>query len=251
MKEHECKEITSAETPSFFNTVDKVLNLMHVTLKEAKYIMTIVMDLNVISLALQIICLAGNILSRTLLGRRAERNEYACNNRYSFNLNDYITLDKKIKKKGRGDDGTRRKKAAAYAGGLVLDPKKGFYDKLGLLMGFNFWYCTRCINPSIIQEYNLCFTIVPSAAYADVEQLNILELNLESGMIPTEIHKLVKSRQQIKQLMKAPNLLPEQKMDYHIRQMALNFTANFMHGCLGAMHYRFYAKGLAALITGL
>ncbi|XP_071652845.1 DNA polymerase alpha catalytic subunit-like isoform X2 [Temnothorax longispinosus] len=126
MKEHECKEITSAETPSFFNTVDKVLNLMHVTLKEAKYIMTIVMDLNVISLALQIICLAGNILSRTLLGRRAERNEYACNNRYSFNL-----------------------------------------GKLGLLMDFNFWYCTRCINPSIIQEYNLCFTIVPSAAYAD------------------------------------------------------------------------------------
>ncbi|XP_071652846.1 DNA polymerase alpha catalytic subunit-like isoform X3 [Temnothorax longispinosus] len=175
MKEHECKEITSAETPSFFNTVDKVLNLMHVTLKEAKYIMTIVMDLNVISLALQIICLAGNILSRTLLGRRAERNEYACNNRYSFNL-----------------------------------------GKLGLLMDFNFWYCTRCINPSIIQEYNLCFTIVPSAAYADVQQLNILELNLESGMIPTEIHKLVKSRQQIKQLMKAPNLLPEQKMDYHV-----------------------------------
>ncbi|XP_024891018.1 DNA polymerase alpha catalytic subunit-like [Temnothorax curvispinosus] len=115
MKEHECKKITSAETPSFFNTVDKVLNLMHVTLKEAKYIMTIVMDLNVISLALQIICLAGNILSRTLLGRRAERNEYACNNRYSFNLKDYITLDKKIEKKGRGDEKKlRRMLEASY-----------------------------------------------------------------------------------------------------------------------------------------
>ncbi|XP_024872111.1 DNA polymerase alpha catalytic subunit-like [Temnothorax curvispinosus] len=147
-------------------------------------------------------------------------------------------------------DGSRRK-AAAYAGGLVLDPKKGFYDKLGLLMDFNFWYYTRCINPSIIQEYNLCFTTVPGAAYADAEQLNILELNLESGMIPTESHKLVKSRQQIKQLMKAPNLLPKQKMDYHIRQMALNLTTNSMYGCLGAMYCRFYAKGLAALITGL
>jgi len=73
---------------------------------------------------------------------------------------------------------------------------------------------------------------------------------LEIGVIPTEIHKLVKSRQQIKQLMKAPNLSPEIKMDYNIRQMALKLTANSMYGCLGATHCRFYAKGLAALITG-
>lgn len=163
-------------------------------------------------------------------------------------------------------DGPRRK-AAAYTGGLVLDPKKGFYDKLVLLMDFNSLY------PSIIQEYNLCFTTVPGAAYADVEvilrtlnrcqsildeftnshdsqQLSIPESDLEAGVIPTEIHKLVKSRQQIKQLMKTPNLSPEQKMDYHIRQMALKLTANSMYGCLGAIHCRFYAKSLAALITG-
>lgn len=83
-----------------------------------------------------------------------------------------------------------------------------------------------------------------------VQQLNIPESNLESGVIPTEIHKLVQSRQQIKQLMKTSNLSPEQKTDYHIRQMALKLTANSMYGCLGATHCRFYAKGLAALITG-
>ncbi|KAL0122747.1 hypothetical protein PUN28_007448 [Cardiocondyla obscurior] len=237
--EHECKEITPAETPSFFNTVDKIQNLIHVTMKEAKYIITIVMDLNVIPLALQITCLAGNILSRTLLGGRAERNEYLL--LHAFTLKDYITPDKKIEKK-RDDDGPRRK-AAAYTGGLVLDPKKGFYDKLVLLMDFNSLY------PSIIQEYNLCFTTVPGAAYAELEQLSIPESNMEPGVIPTEIHKLVKSRQQIKQLMKTPNLSPEQKMDYHIRQMALKLTANSMYGCLGATHCRFYAKNLAALVT--
>ncbi|EFN85393.1 DNA polymerase alpha catalytic subunit [Harpegnathos saltator] len=238
-KEHECKEITPAETPLYYNTADKITSLIHATLKEAKYIITMVMDLNVIPLALQITCLAGNILSRTLLGGRAERNEYLL--LHAFHLKEYVTPDKKTEKK-RDNDGPR-KKAAAYIGGLVLDPKKGFYDKLVLLMDFNSLY------PSIIQEYNLCFTTVPGAAYAEVEHLSIPDSTLETGVIPTEIHKLVKSRQQIKQLMKTPNLTPEQRMDYHIRQMALKLTANSMYGCLGATHCRFYAKGLAALIT--
>ena len=93
---------------------------------------------------------------RTLRGGRAERIEYLL--LHAFTQLGYIVPDKQYgKRKTEEDDdeadaAPKGRKKPSYAGGLVLDPKKGFYDKFILLLDFNSLY------HSIIQEYNICFT---------------------------------------------------------------------------------------------
>ncbi|XP_078038476.1 DNA polymerase alpha catalytic subunit-like [Augochlora pura] len=238
-KENECKEMKRDECKSFYATTSKIDILIKVTLIEALHILSIAIELDVFPLALEITCIAGNILSKTLTGGRIERNEYLL--LHAFHLKNYITPDKRVTSSGNHENTGNKK--ATYTGGLVLNPKKGFYDKLILLMDFNSLY------PSIIQEYNLCFTTVPGAAFANIGDLAFPESNLESGIIPTEIRKLVWSRVNVKKLMNAPNNSPKLKMQYNIRQLALKEIANSLCGCFGASYCRFYAKGLAALVT--
>uniref|UniRef100_A0A8C8XS89 DNA polymerase n=1 Tax=Panthera leo TaxID=9689 RepID=A0A8C8XS89_PANLE len=248
---------------NMYSESSHLLYLLEHTWKDARFILQIMCELNVLPLALQITNIAGNIMSRTLMGGRSERNEFLL--LHAFYENNYIVPDKQIFRKPQqklGDedediDGDANKykkgrKKAAYAGGLVLDPKAGLYDKFILLLDFNSLY------PSIIQEFNICFTTVQRVASEahkateDGEQEQIPELpdpNLEMGILPREIRKLVERRKQVKQLMKQQDLNPDLVLQYDIRQKALKLTANSMYGCLGFSYSRFYAKPLAALVT--
>ncbi|XP_038613326.1 DNA polymerase alpha catalytic subunit [Tachyglossus aculeatus] len=234
-----------------------LLYLLENTWKDAKFILQIMCELNVLPLALQITNIAGNVMSRTMMGGRSERNEFLL--LHAFYENNYIVPDKQTFRKPQqrlgeeeddveGDPSKPKKgrKKAAYAGGLVLDPKVGFYDKFILLLDFNSLY------PSIIQEFNICFTTVQRVAAEDGDQEEVPELpdpDLELGILPREIRKLVERRRHVKQLMKQQDLNPDLLLQYDIRQKALKLTANSMYGCLGFSYSRFYAKPLAALVT--
>ncbi|KAJ8375624.1 hypothetical protein SKAU_G00062040 [Synaphobranchus kaupii] len=254
-------DIPQDNLKNFYSDSPRLLYLLELNWMDAKFILQIMCELNVLPLALQITNIAGNVMSRTLMGGRSERNEYLL--LHAFHEKNYIVPDKQFFKKTQQDQdeedvdvgkGKSRKvrRKAAYAGGLVLDPKVGFYDKFILLLDFNSLY------PSIIQEFNICFTTVqreePGTRKRTTEDDSdeIPELpdpDLEMGILPREIRKLVERRKQVKQLMKQQDLHPDLYLQYDIRQKALKLTANSMYGCLGFSFSRFYAKPLAALVT--
>jgi DNA polymerase alpha subunit A len=122
------------------------------------FVAAIALKIQMLPLSKQLTNLAGNSWSRTLTGTRAERNEYIL--LHEFHKNNYICPDKfygknKVKSEDEeNEEGGDAKKKDKYKGGLVFEPEKGLYDKYILVMDFNSLY------PSIIQEFNICFTTV-------------------------------------------------------------------------------------------
>jgi len=123
------------------------------------------MHLQIVPLTKQLTTIAGNLWFRSLQNARAERNEWLLMHEFysrKFLCPDKKNLNSKDSKKsifGEEDEpqkptGGKKRGKAKYGGGLVLEPKSGFYDTIILLLDFNSLY------PSIIQEYNLCFTTV-------------------------------------------------------------------------------------------
>lgn len=138
---------------------DGLMNYISHCEADTFFIAALVLKLQMLPLTKVLTNLAGNSWARTLTGTRAERNEYIL--LHEFYRNKYICPDKYFGKsqpktedrEGEDDNGDKKKKDK-YKGGLVFEPEKGLYDKFVLVMDFNSLY------PSIIQEYNICFTTV-------------------------------------------------------------------------------------------
>ncbi|KAM3720369.1 DNA polymerase alpha catalytic subunit [Dirofilaria immitis] len=219
--------------------------------------LAVIVELNALPLFVQITKIVGGVLSRTMMGGRAERNEYLL--LHAFSKAGYVApnkyqLDSKKKKQSgtvnaqninnHSEDCIKmlHSHKGQYVGGLVLEPKVGLYDTFVLLLDFNSLY------PSIIQEYNICFTTV-DLSKKDENEIPELPKDTNEGILPCEIRSLVERRRDVKKMMKFEKLTQQQRQQYDIRQMALKLTANSMYGCLGFQQSRFYAKPLAALIT--
>ncbi|KAJ3276787.1 DNA-directed DNA polymerase alpha catalytic subunit pol1 [Terramyces sp. JEL0728] len=234
---------------SYFWETSKLLEMIKHSQFDTWLATQLLFKLQFLPLTKQLTNLAGNLWSRTMSGARAERNEYLL--LHQFHEKKYICPDKEFIEKQvtvqLNEDGDEvkagGKRKAAYSGGLVLEPKKGLYDKYVLLLDFNSLY------PSIIQEYNLCFTTVERVYDQDGDHMPEIPEDCEKGILPKLLATLVERRRAVKGLMKDPKISPQEYAQYDIRQKALKLTANSMYGCLGFVHSRFYAKPIAMLIT--
>jgi DNA polymerase alpha subunit A len=144
-----------------------------------------------------------------------------------------------------GEEGADAKKKDKYKGGLVFEPEKGLYDKFILVMDFNSLY------PSIIQEYNICFTTVDRGHLTEEDEKvpEVPDDTANKGILPRLIKTLVSRRREVKKLMKDKSATEDQRKTWDVKQQALKLTANSMYGCLGYTKSRFYARPLAALTT--
>ncbi|XP_044718077.1 DNA polymerase family B domain-containing protein [Hirsutella rhossiliensis] len=216
---------------------------------DTHYITALALGVQLLSLTKVLTNLAGNSWARTLTGTRAERNEFIL--LHEFHRSKYICPDKqtfrgrqKPEDEKQEEEGVEGKKKDKYKGGLVFEPQKGLYDKFVLVMDFNSLY------PSIIQEFNICFTTVDrTASTEDEDAVPMARTSQDQGILPKLIATLVSRRRQVKSLMKDRTATPEKLATWDIKQLALKLTANSMYGCLGYTKSRFYARQLAVLTT--
>ena len=246
------KEIDNeAALKSWATSKEGLMNYVSHCEADTYFIAAIALKIQMLPLTKVLTNLAGNSWARTLGGTRAERNEYIL--LHEFYRNKYICpdkvwgkgkLQKAVEDRAEGEEGTDIKKKDKYKGGLVFEPEKGLYDKFILVMDFNSLY------PSIIQEFNICFTTVERIDLGeDEEKVPEVPVDQKQGILPKLIATLVQRRRQVKGLMKDKSATPDQLATWDIKQLALKLTANSMYGCLGYTRSRFYARPLAMLTT--
>ncbi|GLD97026.1 hypothetical protein PINS_up005709 [Pythium insidiosum] len=134
---------------------DNFVRFLRHTLDDAMFVLQLMHKLEVLPLSKQLANLCGYLWTRTLeANKRAERIEYLLLHEFSRSKRKFIVPEKFGNKRGDDTGGGGRRREASYAGGMVFAPKKGLYDNFVVLLDFNSLY------PSIIREYNICFTTV-------------------------------------------------------------------------------------------
>ncbi|KAL6785075.1 POLA1 [Auxenochlorella protothecoides x Auxenochlorella symbiontica] len=246
-------DVSPGDVPARYAASDRLLALVRLTESDAWLALGLAFRLSVLPLTRALAQLSGSAWSRSLAGQRAQRIESLL--LHEFYARKFLLPDKLSGKErerleaaaaeeaeGEGDAPAVKKsgKGPQYAGGLVLEPRVGLYDRYVLVLDFNSLY------PSIIQEYNICFTTVVRPKDGAVPALP--PPSEELAVLPKVLQTLVQRRRTVKDLLKSErDAVRRAQLD--IRQQALKLTANSMYGCLGFTHSRFYARPLAELVT--
>jgi DNA polymerase alpha subunit A len=257
------------------NHLDELKNIISITLDEAYYSFGLMDKFGILPLTKQLTTIAGNLWNKSLQNSRADRCEMLLNHefyRLKYLIPDKITKTERFEENEEavGEKDNEGKRKPQYAGGLVLEPIAGLYDTIVLLLDFNSLY------PSIIQEYNICFTTVnrkPTQVFNYIEDKRVkakkgentgnivqdendeVDINLsavknvkEKAILPSILESLVQKRKVVKDLIKKERD-PLKLATLEIKQKAIKLSANSLYGYLGYKNSKYFAKAIAALIT--
>ncbi|CAD7959821.1 unnamed protein product [Amoebophrya sp. A120] len=272
---HECVLVSTTAAVQNF---DMFRYWLCYTFDELRLTFNILHRLEILTLSKQLTIIGGNLWAHSLQNKRAERNEfllvhefykekYLCPdkadiyakknkapaNELDFMINDALDESQQVAQQQNAPGG--KGKGPQYSGGLVLEPKVGLYDDFVLLLDFNSLY------PSLIQEYNICFSTVQRPRGDIIGTMTEQELmqatkpplskdEKNEGILPRVLRRLVSSRKEVKkQIKETPASDTAKLQQLETKQKAIKLTANSMYGCLGFSNSRFHAKPIAALIT--
>jgi DNA polymerase alpha subunit A len=264
----ERQDVDFNRSADYFQTTTSLLGFLDHARQDALLALQLQFKLQVLPLTKSLTNVAGNVWSSSLQGQRAQRVAFLL--MHEFHSNGYVLPDKESralreakKRMAEGDDedggemgdrsaaaggggGGHKRQKAKYAGGLVLDPQVGFYERYVVVLDFNSLY------PSIVRAHNVCYTTVHRSYDEFGEPIGLANPpapEVAEGILPRTIGRLVEQRRAAKAQMKAekPGSVRREQID--IRQMSLKLVANSMYGCLGFEGSRFYCRPLAELVT--
>ena len=220
----------------------KLHNLLAYNHRDADLVERLARKIQLLPLTLQLAQLSGCSWSHSLYGRVSYRCEALFV--FAFGSAGYV-----IPERGVNSKSSLGKREVQYEGGLVLEPSKGFYDNCVLLLDFNSLY------PSIIREYNLCFSTLRelSADVSDEEMIaysKVIKESQTTGVLPSIMEELMEARSKVK--LEIAQTDDQQKLKtLDIRQKAIKILSNAMYGYLGSPISRFLSVHIAKMITCL
>ncbi|KAI5170596.1 DNA polymerase alpha subunit A [Nematocida sp. LUAm3] len=166
----------------------------------------------------------GAPINTVYQGSKADRVEYLL--LHKMQEKQYL-LPKKMQQSKKTKD--------TYAGGYVFLENTGIFDKEYVaLFDFNSLY------PSIIQEYNVCFSTANELSMHKIPEY-------QNMILPETVRELVEKRKEIKNKIKESS--KNEAILLEIEQKAVKLVANCIYGCLGFQGFRFYNKKMASFIT--
>jgi DNA polymerase alpha subunit A len=218
-------------------SVDGISRILDHASNLSSIMLDLVLKMDLVPLCVQISNVTGSLLAKVFIGSSSERNDFMLIR--AFVSKSFVIPDKRHRDAPDAASNPQ-KKQASYTGGLVLEPKRGLYTDGVIVLDYESLY------PSIIQEYNVCFTTISK----DGGMVDDIETR---GILPGIVNLLVMRRKAVKKLIDEQKCLDSPCQvtvsQLEIRQKALKLTANSVYGCLGFSNSRFYAVKLAEFIA--